>query len=57
MSTLVVFFVLPTIDVDNSGSRRDVDIHINIQIRDTIVIAPGAPGKTSNIVQLKQEKR
>ena len=31
-------FVLPTIDVDISGSRRD----INIQIRDTIVIAPGS---------------
>ena len=36
--------MLPTIGVDNSGSCRDADMHINIQIRDTIVIAPGPSG-------------
>ena len=50
--------MLSTIDVDNSGSRRDVDIHINVQIRDMIVIASifdSGPGK--NIINSRSNKK
>ena len=56
MSTRVVFFVLPSIDVDNSGSRRDVDIHINIDTRFDSHCS-GAPGRTTNKQSKQQQKK